>query len=102
MGKNSVVRRGADLAARARWFCSLCCWRPAGRGRGPAPVVSGDECLRRRCRSIVQRGQTLSGIAQPITSRCSVVAEANHLSPPYRILVGQALIIPGGGEPALA
>ena len=48
---------------------------------------------------IVQRGQTLSGIARDYHVPMHVVAEANHLSPPYRILVGQALIIPGGGQP---
>ena len=48
---------------------------------------------------IVRSGQTLSGIAHAYHVPMSVVADANHLSPPYRILVGQALIIPGSGEP---
>jgi murein DD-endopeptidase MepM/ murein hydrolase activator NlpD len=42
-------------------------------------------------------GQTLSGIAGEYDVPMQELAEANHLSPPYRILAGAALVIPGPG-----
>lgn len=46
----------------------------------------------------VQRGQTLSVIAQ----RCSVdmykMADLNHMGPPYRIYVGQELLLPSRSD----
>lgn len=67
--------------------------------QGPAPVVTGDRGQPPPAQIIVQRGQTLSGIAHAYHLPMSTLAEANRLSPPYRILVGQALIIPAGSEP---
>jgi murein DD-endopeptidase MepM/ murein hydrolase activator NlpD len=69
---------------------------------GPAPVISGAESASQTPpgQVVVQHGQTLSGLAHTYHVPMYVLADANHLSPPYRILVGQALIIPGGGEPA--
>ena len=67
--------------------------------RGPAPVVTGDQGPPPPAQITVQRGQTLSGIAHAYHVPMSVLADANHLLPPYRILVGQALIIPTGAEP---
>jgi murein DD-endopeptidase MepM/ murein hydrolase activator NlpD len=49
----------------------------------------------------VQRGQTLSGIAHAFHVPMQVIAEANHLLPPYRIEVGRTLIIPQAGRPAV-
>ena len=96
MGEASVARRGAGVARSIILLALLL----AGCGpREPAPVVSGNESPPPPAQVIVERGQTLSGIAQDYHVPMHVVAEANHLSPPYRILVGQALIIPGGGQP---
>jgi murein DD-endopeptidase MepM/ murein hydrolase activator NlpD len=50
----------------------------------------------------VQRGQSLSGIAQTYHVPMRVIAEANGLSPPYRIQIGRTLIIPGAGQPLVA
>jgi len=52
----------------------------------------------------IERGQTLSGIAQNYKVPLRDLAQANHLSPPYRILAGEALLIPaaGAGPPAAA
>jgi murein DD-endopeptidase MepM/ murein hydrolase activator NlpD len=47
----------------------------------------------------VQRGQSLSGIAQTYHVPMRIIAEANHLSPPYRIQAGSTLIIPEIGQP---
>ena len=49
----------------------------------------------------VRRGQTLSGIAHAYHVPMQVLAEANHLSPPYRIETGQTLFIPVVGQPAI-
>jgi murein DD-endopeptidase MepM/ murein hydrolase activator NlpD len=96
MGETGVARRGAGVARSIILLALLL----AGCGpREPAPVVSGNESPPPPAQVIVERGQTLSGIAQDYHVPMHVVAEANHLSPPYRILVGQALIIPGGGQP---
>jgi murein DD-endopeptidase MepM/ murein hydrolase activator NlpD len=47
---------------------------------------------------IVERGQTLSGVAHAHHVPMLALAEANRLAPPYRILAGQALIIPAAGD----
>jgi len=96
MAKNSVARRGSGAVVLVAVLLAAC----GPRVGGPAPVISGEESSSTPAQIIVQRGQTLSGIAQTYQVPMRVLAEANHLSPPYRILVGHALIIPGGGEPA--
>jgi murein DD-endopeptidase MepM/ murein hydrolase activator NlpD len=95
MGKGKVARRGAGVARSIILFALLLA---ACGPREPAPVIS--ESPPPPVQVIVQRGQTLSGIAQENHVPMRVVAQANHLSPPYRILVGQALIIPGASQPA--
>jgi murein DD-endopeptidase MepM/ murein hydrolase activator NlpD len=63
---------------------------------GPAPVERGPQTI------TVQRGQTLSEIAQSYHVPMRVIAEANGLSAPYRIQVGRTLVIPGAGPLRLA
>src|SRR3982751_4639846 len=75
----------------------------APRVEGPAPVVSGGEAAGRGPLTVtVQRGQSLSGIAHSYHVPLAVIAEANGLSPPYRIQIGRTLVIPGAGEPRVA
>src|SRR5205823_13203793 len=76
----------------------------APRVDGPAPVVGGGPApVERAPQTItIQRGQTLSEIAHSYHVPMRVIAEANDLSPPYRIQVGRTLIIPGPGPPRLA
>ncbi len=50
----------------------------------------------------IQRGQTLSEIAHSYHLPMRVIAEANGLSPPYRIQVGRTLVIPGAASPRFA
>jgi murein DD-endopeptidase MepM/ murein hydrolase activator NlpD len=51
----------------------------------------------------IERGQTLSAIARDHNVPMTELAEANHLSPPYRILAGGVLVIPApGGHPSAA
>ena len=63
---------------------------------GPAPVERGPQTI------TVQRGQTLSEIAHSYHVPMRVIAEANGLSPPYRIQVGRTLVIPGAASPRFA
>src|SRR6516225_2357925 len=72
------------------------------RTDGPAPVVSGEPAATPEPEQVVVRpGQTLSGIAHAYHVPMQVIAEANHLLPPYRIEVGRTLIIPQAGQPAV-
>ncbi|MGB9645803.1 MAG: LysM domain-containing protein, partial [Stellaceae bacterium] len=74
--------------------CALAACAP--RVEGPAPVVGGPAPVERGSQTItVQRGQTLSEIAHSYHIPMRVIAEANGLSPPYRIQVGRTLVIPG-------
>jgi murein DD-endopeptidase MepM/ murein hydrolase activator NlpD len=65
---------------------------------GPAPLVNSNPSVIPPTQIIVERGQTLSGIAHAHCVPMLALAEANRLAPPYRILAGQALIIPAAGE----
>jgi murein DD-endopeptidase MepM/ murein hydrolase activator NlpD len=81
--------------------CALAACAP--RVEGPAPVVGGPAPPERGPQTItIQRGQTLSEIAHGYHVSMQVIAEANGLSPPYRIQVGRTLVIPGAGPPRLA
>ena len=72
----------------------------APRVEGPAPVVSAPAPVERGSETItVRRGQSLSEIAQSYHVPMRVIAEANGLSPPYRIQTGRTLTIPGVGQP---
>ena len=99
MEKDDRLRRRDLGAAGALMSLAMMLAACGPRIGGPAPMVSGDQPPP-PVQVIVQRGQTLSGIAHAYRVPMSVVADANHLSPPYRILIGQALIIPGGGGPS--
>jgi murein DD-endopeptidase MepM/ murein hydrolase activator NlpD len=48
----------------------------------------------------VEPGQTLSRIALDHHVPMQAIADANHLSPPYRIIAGATLVIPGAGAVA--
>jgi murein DD-endopeptidase MepM/ murein hydrolase activator NlpD len=72
----------------------------APRSDGPAPVISGELTAAEPERVKVRPGQTLSGIAQEHHVPMRLLAEANHLFPPYRIEVGSTLMIPRAGQPA--
>jgi murein DD-endopeptidase MepM/ murein hydrolase activator NlpD len=98
MEKQDRVRRRGFEAAVASMSLALLLAACGARIGGPAPVVTGEQPPP-PVQIIVQSGQTLSGIAHAYHVPMSVVADANHLSPPYRILIGQALIIPGSGQP---
>ena len=72
------------------------------RVEGPAPVVSNGTAERGPEWVTLQRGDTLSDIAHAHHVPLRVLAEANGLSPPYRIQAGRTLMIPGAGQPTRA
>ncbi len=89
---------GAWAAALAL-IVSACALRPDG----PAPVISGEASAPLEPERVkVRPGQTLSGIAHDYHVPMRIIAEANHLFPPYRIEVGSTLTIPRTGQPAAA
>jgi murein DD-endopeptidase MepM/ murein hydrolase activator NlpD len=52
---------------------------------------------------VVRPGQSLGGLARAYHVSSHAIVAANHLRPPYKIEIGQHLVIPGGGvEPAVA
>src|SRR5271167_2374865 len=94
-----VSKRGFGCGAAALALLIAAC---GPRPDGPAPVVSGEAAAGAEPEWVkVQPGQTLSGIAHAYHIPMQVVAQANHLLPPYRIEVGRTLIIPQADQPAV-
>jgi murein DD-endopeptidase MepM/ murein hydrolase activator NlpD len=98
-----VCGRGFAGAAVVAAVLALLLTACGPRSDGPAPVVSGEAAAAPvEPESIkVRPGQTLSGIAHTYHVPMQVIAEANHLTPPYRIEAGRTLIIPQPGQPAV-
>jgi murein DD-endopeptidase MepM/ murein hydrolase activator NlpD len=95
-----------ECAISAQCWRRLPCWTVllgslvaacAPRVEGPAPLIGGATAERSPARVTIQRGQTLSEIAQSYHVPMRVIAEANGLSPPYHIQAGRTLVIPAGG-----
>src|SRR4029077_20936911 len=100
MGKLNV--RGCGAASGA-WAVALALMVAACAPRpdGPAPVISGEASAPTEPEQFkVRPGDTLSGIAHDHRIPMRIIAEANHLRPPYRIEAGATLIIPRDGQPA--
>ncbi len=99
MGK---IRVGGCGGASGAWAAALALMVSACAPRpdGPAPVISGAASAPTEPERVkVRPGQTLSGIAHDYHVPMRIIAEANHLVPPYRIEVGSTLTIP---QPAAA
>ena len=68
----------------------------------PAPIVRAPAAARANLPGartiVVRRGQSLGVLAQTYRVPERAIVAANHLSPPYKIEIGQRLVIPGGGE----
>jgi len=45
---------------------------------------------------LVKRGDTLRGISDKTGAASEAIARVNHIEPPFKILIGQKLAIPGG------
>src|SRR5215472_19367713 len=92
-----LSERGLGVAAAGLALLVAAC---GSRPDGPAPVISGEAATTAGPVQVkVQPGQTLSGIAYANHVPMQLVAEANHLAPPYRIEAGRTLIIPQSDQP---
>src|SRR5436305_531312 len=111
MGKQSFVRLGIVRAATAAMLVSLVA-ACASDMSDPAPVVmkgagpgtvgeasTGLAAAGER-RIVVQTGQQLGRIAEAYHVPKRAIIAANHLQPPYKLAVGQKLVIPGGSAAA--
>jgi len=67
-------------------------------GQTPAPVASAAAPAEGGVH-VVRAGDTLSALAERYGVGMSALAQANGLAPPYRILVGQRLRLPGAPPP---
>jgi murein DD-endopeptidase MepM/ murein hydrolase activator NlpD len=97
------------VAAAPGFVAVLLLLAACARQGGPAPVILGTEAVAPPVSAMpppavappaevtVQRGQSLSGIARTYHVSLRALAEANRLPPPYRIVPGQVLVIPGAG-----
>jgi murein DD-endopeptidase MepM/ murein hydrolase activator NlpD len=92
-------REAAGIARLAGLVLLVAACTP--RTQAPAPVLDHNAATTQPEEIEVRRGQTLSGIAHAYHVPMQVLAEANHLSPPYRIETGQTLFIPVTGQPAI-
>jgi len=93
-----ISEKGFGAAAAGLAFLVAAC---GSRPDGPAPVVSGEAAATAEPVQVkVRPGQTLSGIAHTYRVPMQLVAEANHLAPPYRIETGRILIIPQSDQSA--
>ena len=93
-----VSERGFGAAAAGLALLVAAC---GPRPDGPAPVLSGEAAaVAAPVQVTVRPGQTLSGIAHASHVPMHLIAEANHLAPPYRIEAGRTLIIPKADQSA--
>ena len=86
-----LSEKGFSAAAAGLALLVAAC---GSRPDGPAPVMNGEAAAPAEPVQIeVRPGQTLSGIAHAYHVPMQLVAQANHLVPPYRLEVGRTLII---------
>ncbi|MGE5270104.1 MAG: peptidoglycan DD-metalloendopeptidase family protein [Thiohalocapsa sp.] len=112
MATSRSARRGARAAALAlAWLLAGC----ASDTPVPAPLIlKGDQAMmpapapavphpnaaaaRPGRRIVVRRGQSVRGLARAHHVSPAAIIAANRLAPPYKIEIGQKLLIPGGSE----
>src|SRR5712692_839847 len=108
MAERGSARRGIVRAAAAVGLAGLVA--ACASGPEPAPVIlngAGPGVMGQasiaphpgaEARQIVVRpGQSLGGIAHAYHVPPRAIIAANHLTPPYKVQIGQRLLIPGGG-----
>lgn len=121
MGENNIGWRGL-LRAAAGCVCVAALASCSGGGAAPAPVVMRGAVLGTQDMApepapiarpehaapheahaiTVRPGQSLGGIAHTYHVPERAIIAANHLQPPYKLLAGMRLIIPGDGAPVEA
>jgi murein DD-endopeptidase MepM/ murein hydrolase activator NlpD len=82
-----VAWNGDGSWAQARVAANARAAPPEAAGRSPARAADGR-------RHVVRPGETLSGVAQRYGTSQAVLARANGVKAPYRLLAGQVLAIP--------
>ncbi|MBV8133632.1 MAG: M23 family metallopeptidase [Alphaproteobacteria bacterium] len=96
------MRKASERGFAAAGVLTLLLAACGPRPDGPAPVISGEAAATPEPEWIrVQPGQTLSGIAHAYHVPTHLIAEANHLAPPYHIEAGRSLIIPQADQSPL-
>lgn len=86
--KDLIERQSSKIDALER---SLTATQQMARASGGASIAAasfGGEY-------VVRSGDTLSGIARNLNTSVSSIAQANKLASPYRLSVGQRLVVPG-------
>lgn len=117
MGEHRAGRHDFIRAAAAIAFAGLVAGcAGGGTSDAPAPVIlkgaeagfPGQQGFAPRSaaprrsdgrRIVVQHGQSLREVAQSYQVSEQAIIAANHLRPPYRVVAGQPLLIPGRIEP---
>src|SRR5947209_2332802 len=110
MAKQRYDRLGMFRAATAAALASLLAACASGssdpapvvmKGAGPAEASVTTAPQRTADRYIVVRpGQQLGRIAEAYRVPKRTIIAANHLQPPYKLAMGQRLLIPGSGTTA--
>jgi murein DD-endopeptidase MepM/ murein hydrolase activator NlpD len=72
---------------------------PVFQRGGAEPIVALPPPPPPRQVIVVRRGQTLGGVAQTYHVPKSAIIAANGLKPPYELVAGARLVIPGAGGP---
>jgi murein DD-endopeptidase MepM/ murein hydrolase activator NlpD len=89
------------LKARSGWFARLVSlWLLMFGSIGPVANVSAMELTQQAApiEHVVEAGETLFGIAQQYGTTVAVIVEANDITDPSLIAVGQKLVIPPAGS----
>lgn len=66
------------------------------KGAAARPVAAAEDYPKEGIRYTVQKGDTLAEIARRLGAKQQDIINANQISDPSRIVVGQSLFIPGG------
>jgi murein DD-endopeptidase MepM/ murein hydrolase activator NlpD len=110
MGAFIIARRGLACAAISILLAGLVAACADGTLSEPAPVymkggMAGGAAdaaplapQRRDVRLTVRPGQSLRGVAHAYHVPERTIIAANHLSGPYKLKIGQALLVPGAAE----
>ena len=108
MGKRSSAWRGLDRAALSILLVALVAACADMTTSEPAPVYMkggaaeagpvGPAPQRHEVRITVRPGQSVRGLAHAYHVSERTIIAANHLPPPYKVKIGQSLVIPGALE----
>jgi LysM repeat protein len=102
--QNRMLNAAAALAVVG--FVAACAAPTPTAVNGVAPEVAAPSqapvATREAQRIVVERGQSVSRLAAKYGMAQRAIIAANNLTPPYKIKIGQHLLIPSAGGPAPA